>query len=364
VNIVAGETVTIEWQVSNAEEVIISQFGNQAPSGRIDSYTVSQTTSFTIEATNLAQKKIQRTIQVNVNLPTPTPVTPDTPTSPPVIPPTTAHPPSPTPTSSSAPAEINRTLLHVAAQSNMTGNWTAIDSELANNNPDAIMLVTSNWNPPGHDGVYNNHSIGVWYTGTRWAIYNQDIAAMPQGASFNVRILNAGSNSFVHTATSSNITDNWTAIDSELANNNPDAILMVTSNWNPSGRDGVYNNHPIGVWYTGTHWAIYNQDMAAMPQGASFNVRVFNAGESVFVHTATSSNITDNWTAIDSELANNNPDAIIMVTSNWNPPGHDGVYNDHPIGVWYTGTHWAIYNQDMAAMPQGASFNVLIFDSN
>ena len=52
----------------------------------------------------------------------------------------------------------------------------------------------------------------------------------------------------------------------------------------------------------------------------------------------------------------------MLITSNWNPPGQSGVYNDHATGVWYNGSQWAIYNQDLAAMPPGASFNVLILD--
>ena len=60
-----------------------------------------------------------------------------------------------------------------------------------------------------------------------------------------------------------------------LTNGNPNAIVVVTPNWNPGGVcPCVYNNHPIGVWYTGSQWAIFNQDIAAMPVNASFNVYV------------------------------------------------------------------------------------------
>jgi hypothetical protein len=44
---------------------------------------------------------------------------------------------------------------------------------------------------PGGSGKYNNHPIGVWYDRDRskWAIFNQDRAAMPVGADFNVAVL-------------------------------------------------------------------------------------------------------------------------------------------------------------------------------
>ncbi|MCA1740779.1 MAG: hypothetical protein LC740_18750, partial [Actinobacteria bacterium] len=58
-------------------------------------------------------------------------------------------------------------------------------------------------------------------------------------------------------------------------NGNPNAVLYVTQNWNPGGREGgTYNDHPVGVWYDTNRekWAIFNQDRAAIPEGAAFNV--------------------------------------------------------------------------------------------
>ena len=60
------------------------------------------------------------------------------------------------------------------------------------------------------------------------------------------------------------------------------------------------------------------------------------------------------------ERARGNPDAVILVTPNWNPGGQGGLYHDHPIGVYYCLDRWAIFNQDMAPMPLGAAFNVWI----
>lgn len=81
---------------------------------------------------------------------------------------------------------------------------------------------------------------------------------------------------FTHRANPSNITDNSTYIDNPLTNEDPNVILQVTQNWNPKGGPGTYNNHPIGVWYDSDRerWAIFNQDRAAMPDGADFNVSV------------------------------------------------------------------------------------------
>lgn len=82
----------------------------------------------------------------------------------------------------------------------------------------------------------------------------------------------------------------------------------------------------------------------------------------VFVQQATPENVSANSTYIDNPLTNANPDAVLIITQNWNPGGGGGRYNDHPVGVWYDSGRekWAIFNQDRAEMPDDAAFNVAI----
>ena len=99
-----------------------------------------------------------------------------------------------------------------------------------------------------------------------------------------------------------------------------------------------------------------------MPEDAAFSVLVSSADTAVFVHTATAANIAGNYTLIDHVLTNETPNAIVLVTQNWNPGGVSGIYNDHPIGVWYSNSaqKWSVFNQDIAGMPDGADFNVVV----
>jgi len=92
------------------------------------------------------------------------------------------------------------------------------------------------------------------------------------------------------------------------------------------------------------------------PAGAAF--------DSAFVHHATPENISANSTYLDNPLTNDNPNAILYVTQNFNPGGETGTYNDHPIGVWYDSSlqRWAIFNQDREAMPDEADFNVAVLE--
>jgi hypothetical protein len=92
------------------------------------------------------------------------------------------------------------------------------------------------------------------------------------------------------------------------------------------------------------------------PGGAAF--------DAVFVHRATPENIAGNNTYLDSPQINGDPNVVLYVTQNWNPGGGAGTYNEHPIGVWYDPSlqRWAIFNQDLEAMPEGAAFNVAVLE--
>jgi len=93
---------------------------------------------------------------------------------------------------------LTSVFVHIAALNNIKSNYTIIDNPLTNNNPNSVLMVTQNWSPsPGEGGVYNAQPIGVWYTSEgnthegRWSIFNQNPhVKMPEGAAFNVQVLN------------------------------------------------------------------------------------------------------------------------------------------------------------------------------
>ena len=80
--------------------------------------------------------------------------------------------------------------VHEAGLLNTAGNYTYLDNELTNGKPDAALSVTQNWNPGGGRGVYDNHPVGTVYDATveKWAVYNRDGAAMPEGAAINIAV--------------------------------------------------------------------------------------------------------------------------------------------------------------------------------
>ena len=166
--------------------------------------------------------------------------------------------------------------VHRATDENSRGDYTYLSDPSINGDPNAIVLAAPTPDR-GRAGSSNyDHNIGVWYApvAKKWAIFNQDRAAVPAGTTFEV-VIPRGPEKFIYRATLENTVANGTYLDDSLTNGNPDAVLSVTQNWNPGGgSSGVYNDHPIGVRYDAERrrWVIYNRDGAPMPKGAAFNV--------------------------------------------------------------------------------------------
>ena len=232
-----------------------------------------------------------------------------------------------------------------AVASSLVGATTVIDHPATNGNPNAVLQVTHSWG-----GIYDNHPLGVYYNGSRWSIFHEDLAPIPTNALYNVVV----GDGFVHRATAANTAGHLTRIDNKYANGNPNALVIVTPSWNPGGAGGTYNNHPIGVWYDGSRWTIYNEDIAAMPANAAFNVEVSPHGS--FSHVAASTSGSASY--FTNPLAAPST-ARVLVTHNYGPYS---LYDPKNTGVYYSsgaGT-WSVYLEDQSPMIQNAAFNVFV----
>lgn len=236
-------------------------------------------------------------------------------------------------------------------------------SPLTDGDTSAIVFATNNVT---YSTAVQSQPFGVMFTDDRWHIYNTTgvhIAGIG-GQAFNVQVQSPGQSVFVHEALEGNTSGNYTLIDHPLVNGNSSALLSVTMS---TGFANIRNEHHIGVFYNliSGRWAIFNQDMAAMPVGAAFNVQVLQDAAVDFRHTATVATIFQtSKTQIDHPLLNDNPSAKLIVTQNWGSIG--GIYNNNPIGVEYdnAANKWRIVNTNGAAMPENAMFNVHIAGTN
>ena len=246
---------------------------------------------------------------------------------------------------------------HTARPYNISNNWTALTHPDLDGNPNARIMVTQILIDTASN-TYNDREVGVFYNGSKWAIFNQNMDAMPNGASFNVLILN-NDNSVLHTATSGNIVAATTRIDHPSLNNNPDAIIYVTQNWNGGGASGVFNTARVSTYYSpsANKWTIYTENQSSMVLDSKYNIYF---GSPSFVHQTKADNISADLTRFDNPLINLVSDASLFVLHTWNPFGSGTVVHNKRVGIYHNGSIWGIYNQDGSVMPENIYFNVAV----
>ena len=85
----------------------------------------------------------------------------------------------------------------------------------------------------------------------------------------------------------------------------------------------------------------------------------------VFVHRVLAANIepgAPHRTTITHPLCDGDPNAILIITPNYNPSLTGGVIETHPLGVYYNPAlnRWQIYHQDFTPIAQDSAYNVLV----
>ena len=209
-------------------------------------------------------------------------------------------------------------------------------------------------------GTTTLESTGLETTGPTSA--SEGTTIEPSGGSEKPRNT-SNKTSFVHRATDENSRGDYTYISDPSIDGDANAIVLVSLASDRESSEVPSYEHNIGVWYESVRqeWAVFNQDLAAVPAGTTFEVVVPQASAS-FVHRADLLNTAGHYTYLDDRLTNGQPDAVLSVTQNWNPGGGRGIYNDHPVGTQYDAKlqKWAVYNQDGVSMPEGAAFNIAV----
>ncbi len=224
--------------------------------------------------------------------------------------------------------------------------------------------ITSSWNPDGAIScVYNPHPDSIWYDGIShyWNMRNEDLAVLPEGASFNIFSPAYGNGNFDHVVTAGNLSGYTTALSAIGAlHGHPDRILLVTrDSLDPDGN--MYGDaHPLGAFYFTFggpgEWYIAHLDHAPMVAGGGHHVYWQEPSANAFVHTATAGNSAGDYTVLDHPLLNGRSCARFHVTQSIG----GAVFNAHPVGVYYFGGRWAIFNEDLSAIPAGTNFYVVV----
>ena len=172
-----------------------------------------------------------------------------------------------------------------------------------------------------------------------------------------------GQKQFIHTASKENISCNYdcTILDIAELNNNPDAIIWVS----PILEKGLnLNPHPVGVYYFGKKWNIFNLDQKPIPADSKFNVEyVTSPDKTHFQYTITTENLQKDGSAIiDYRALNNNPTAQFNLFISWNPETQRATTNRNPINIQYNkdAGKWSIRNINNNPLFARVVYNIVI----
>ena len=242
-----------------------------------------------------------------------------------------------------------------------------------NNDASARTIVTPVWNYQGLPGIYNDHPIGIYRSGSIWGVVNEDQISLPTNVKFHIfypyGVTTSGTylNGLYQWTKGATVTTGFD-LSSSLLNNNSRAGVFASNFWD-GNNSPVYNPHSLEVGYkfTTNQWFLANSDGVNMPTNAKVFTYNQDYSRNVFNHKVTIANTQGNVTVIDHPLLNGNPCALPTVTqvAPFVLLGPSFGNNPHHIGVFYSTTgKWAIFNQDLTAIDTtatgAASFNVLV----
>ena len=248
--------------------------------------------------------------------------------------------------------------LHTAAPDTISGHISRIDHPSLNGRPAADLFATPNFDGDGSNpNVTLPHPFGSWFNGTRWTLFNEDLAPMPEYVDFDVFVPAPGSGVFRHATSAANISGWTTQLDDSSVNDLPDRIVLATQNFSAGA---AYNPHPIGVFYFSLGgpgaWLIANLDLEPgvdMTAGAGFSVYAQEPSPNAFRVTASAGNLDGAALRLDHPLLDGTPCARPVATRMF-----DGTAVTTHFDLDYEGGHWHVFG--FSPIPVGTQFNVLV----
>jgi hypothetical protein len=261
-----------------------------------------------------------------------------------------------------AAAVTDTAFTHVVSTANSpVPSHTVISHPFLDGQPSAQPIAMSVWNYGDNAAVDNNHAIGMQYgvdVANQWSIVNLDGGALQLGAQFNVEVA-PSSDTGAFVAPPIPAYRRSMRVPS-IMDHDAQALLFPTGGGSlPNGASSVgsYFNAAAG-------WSIWNMTGTQMPDGANFLVRFISSpSQYLFAQRvqATSSNTSYESLYLDNSTGMNQSSRLfvspIYAPGPASPYGPDGPSVYAPLGLWWTGTNWALWRQDWQNIPLGAAFN-------
>ncbi|MBN8481525.1 MAG: hypothetical protein J0L88_08055 [Xanthomonadales bacterium] len=243
--------------------------------------------------------------------------------------------------------------LHVASAANaLIDHVTGIDLAATNGQAAARVLATRNF---GTSGPFSAEPYGVYYAGTRWALYHESFADVAPGLKWNLFVPAAGAGVFTHAGTAANTAGSRTEIDNAATNGQAGRIVLVTHNWTAQP---TYITHMLGVQYSGSgsggRWNVTTIDRVALPTFTGFNLYAQSPSPNAFRIEAPAA---ANRVVIDHPLVHGVRCAVIHATrvvTEATPATSDGFDLDYNE----SSGRWGLFS--VGSFPADTAFNVVI----
>lgn len=243
----------------------------------------------------------------------------------------------------------NRTCDSNLCESDLAGPWS-VDDWIA------VDLLTAVYNPPGYLGMYYDSPVflGGFVLGDALHREIEGLPGMPSGAAFNVLAVRYADNNpcvSLHHTDSLNTFMETTYVSRPSLDDNASAFVLVQSETGPEN---------VTVWYDdgfSPHWAISEEDGSPMPLSRDFLVWDGTCDIGLSALYRVTCNTTVNNSCVLAGVEHGNHNARLLVTQ-----AGAAVHNPHNVGVYYNAgdKSWYVFNEDLAAMPTGAMFNVAV----
>jgi len=137
-------------------------------------------------------------------------------------------------------------------------------------------------------------------------------------------------------------------IDDPALNFKPQAIVVASRAATPGA-----SASPLGAWYDGQHWWLYNENLAPMRTGETFFYAEGTGRGGQAVHTQ-ANDYQGIGVYLDDVRLNGQPDAVVI-------PMHafGGGYNPSALGVWYDPVRgqWVVYNETGSTLATGQTIH-------
>lgn len=274
-----------------------------------------------------------------------------------------------------AAAKVFQFTAVTGAGGNTSGAVLTLSNPALDGKPALKLIINQRY---GGSGTLNNHPVGVFYDPIqkKWEIMNEDGAAIPNGAIFNVLLPAAATR--VNAGTLNSFADRTFF---PLEKKNANALLIETHVINPfptvggtltgvkpSRNVGFYFNllPPAGTKATAEQgsWSIYNEDSTAA-FAVAYNVvdvtkHAVSGAPQSFTYTTTASN-PGAGEYFTNPLTDGKPGAVLFVSHLHGAPPNNKFF-DYAFALNYLGNKWGVIIQDGATdMPANITFIVDVY---